>query len=1192
MTPEGILAALRTAAPGNVLNLPGTAFGPGSFSLLLSTYFADGRMKASLTSLDIDAPNNRVVALGTGTAAPLDATTFTAYFCDDGRGVQMTLSATPTQVWQFSSSFPAFAQSFADSLSWKSFTLTLDSTKPVAEALWLDTELDMSGPYSWLFGRVATLSLAGAVAIENGVPTFALEHEIEQHFSVGTLQDIKLGFAFRATAVSAQVAPVGGGAPSTQWGAVATIGCYGTAPLGKATANLSIDLAITNAALIARLEVDGPIGLDDFAGLVHEAPLGAQLPPKSLYDPGSTFASATIAVTIDPRQCTIAAISLTLRATPHWPLFERTELRDIYFELQVADPLGSRSVTAALGGTIAWPDGILRVGGSTPPVTLFAVLSDGSKIPLGEVLDRTLPTAVPATLVVDEFALQIRPPQQPAQGLAFDLSTGISGDWPIKLGPVAATLKGAWMELSRADGATTGTIAATATLGALMIDGSWAIPGTFRLEGQLNGARSLSDLVSTLKLRAAPDHVPDILITAAAAGIVIAPDSGKTTTYTFYATASAATASTALGTVWFAMRSDVQGVGFLAGFVVPATWSPGDLLPALKPLFDSLQFSDTGLIVSSIQAEHIDIPILKQASLPSSIAPGALVFTSLSLKGGGLDLLSKLFSRSILLDLSAQLDFSTPLNSSIHARLRAAEMHGSLQFAELGIDIAPGAETFRVSASAIVSIGKENVTVRGDGTVTMTPTPAATLSLSVEQWANPFDIHGLTIQSFGIGFTFSETVAIGFLGHFLIGAAPRQFKFTIGGGLLDFEAPSAILFGLDATGHQTLMLGDLTAAFTHLDARQVPVLRDIGFRHLDFTIVDDPNGFTIGHEHFPPGIRITADVTLSEWDLDLDLAINTGRGVYAKGALDKPIVVGSNVLVIASADGKKGPSILIDTAAFAGGEALVDRERSRLSALHFEPPVALAASPNASAPTRAAAPAPTYLQMDAAVSLLSTLSETITISVSRDTFDFSYAFEFFGVKEALTCFLSAQQKKLTATAKFAFALDVKLPAVVIEGVTVFPGVSLHAPKATLDLGLSIGWARSVQGSFRLTVHFDWRTFHLDFTAEITLAEIANALEKLGQALLAWMDKNVHAVWNKILSDFDTFVRALRSGAVQLADGAYGVAMAMITLFGSSIAVVTDALWSLGFSLEAITEAIARAFGIGLEEAKTYASAQR
>lgn len=328
MTLEQILAALRGAAPGNILDLPAATFGPGSFESMLSTYFADGRLKATLTELAIDAPNDRIVAVGAGTAAPLDAMTFTAYFHDDGSGVQMTLTATPASGWHFHSSFPAFDQTFADSLSWTSFTLALDSTKPVAGALYLDAVLNLAGPYAWLFGSVATVPIAGAVAIDHGVPTFALEHAIGQPFSVGTLHDIELHFAFCATAVSAQVYPLDGSAPVTEWGAVATIGCYGTVPLGSATAKLSIDLAFANAALIARLQVDGAIRLADFKELVRDAPLESKLPPTSLYDPGSTFANAAIAVTIDSRQ-RIAAIGLTLAATPHWPLFDGTELRDI-----------------------------------------------------------------------------------------------------------------------------------------------------------------------------------------------------------------------------------------------------------------------------------------------------------------------------------------------------------------------------------------------------------------------------------------------------------------------------------------------------------------------------------------------------------------------------------------------------------------------------------------------------------------------------------------------------------------------------------------------------------------------------------------------------------------------------------------------------------------------------------------------
>lgn len=1177
MTLEQILAALQQAAPGDALDLPAATF-PGAFERLVTMWFADGRMRATLTDLAIDAPKGRVVAKGRGSVAPLDKTNFSAHFHDDGSGVQMTVSATPGDDWRFSSAFPAFAQSFADSLSWSSFTLTLDSTQPIAQAVAITAAIDMAGPYAWLFGGVATVPVTGAVALDHGVPTFALSQLIAQPFSVGTLRDIALTFALRSVAVSAQVYPLGGGTPTTTWGAALSIGCYANVPLGRAAATLSIDLSVADAALIVALEVAGSIGLTDLSGLVNDAPLESSLPPKSLYDPGSTFASATISATVDPRRRTLVSIALSLAATPRWSLFNDTELHDIRFELQVADPIETRRVSAALTATITWPGGTLRVGGTAPQVTLFAVLADGSTIPLGAVLDRLLPTQVPESLVVDEFAFQI----VPAQG-AFDLTTGLAGGWPIELGPVHASLDRAWMQLSRSAGKTSGAIAARATLGAFTIDGSWSIPGAFKLEGRLDQAQSLNALIRTLTTLPPPESLPEILITAASAGIVVAPDSlPATTTYTFYASASAATASTNLGTVWFAARRDAKGTGFLAGFVVPATWSPGDLVPALKPLFSNLTFADTGLLVSSIETEHIDIPILKQPSLPSSINPGVVAFTTLKLKGGGLDLIAKLFAGDIALDLSARLDLSTPVNSTIEARLRAIEMHGSLRFVDFRIAFAPAATTFSVSASVLLDVGGEQVTVSGVGTVAITP-PAATLSLLIQQWEEPFGIHGLTIESFGVGFTFSGNVAINFLGHFLIGTKPRQFRFTIGGGLLDFEVPSALLFGLDSTG-ETLMLSDLVEQFTHLDLADVPVLRDIGFRRLDFTIVDDPAGFTIGSEHFPPGIRVTADLTLFEWKVYLDLAVNTGRGVYAKGAIDKPIVFGDDVLVIANVEGTQGPSLLIDTSAFAGGQALVDRNRGRHSALRFEQALVLAASPRGLVPMRADTLAATYLEMDAAISLLGVVRQAARVSVSLDTFDFFYEFQFFGAKEVLSCFLSAAQKRIAASAEFSFSLNVDLPAVKVRDFTVFPAVPLHAPDAGLKLGLAINASSGISGSFTLAVRFEWHEFHLDFSATITLADIANALENLGSALLDWMKHNVEKVWADILQHIDLYLEAIRDGLVQLAEGAYGVATALVALFGSAIEVVAEALKSLSYAFVEAVDALARAFGVSIEAA--------
>ncbi|MEI9918529.1 MAG: hypothetical protein WDO14_06980 [Bacteroidota bacterium] len=109
--------------------------------------------------------------------------------------------------------------------------------------------------------------------------------------------------------------------------------------------------------------------------------------------------------------------------------------------------------------------------------------------------------------------------------------------------------------------------------------------------------------------------------------------------------------------------------------------------------------------------------------------------------------------------------------------------------------------------------------------------PSLAFTIEIENWIEPFGITGLTVTDFGLQlkvevglqFKVEEVVAISFLGSFLIGTAPRSFQLVIGGEMIDFEAPGAIIFELqDKDPANPLMLYDLIKQFTGLNLSSVP----------------------------------------------------------------------------------------------------------------------------------------------------------------------------------------------------------------------------------------------------------------------------------------------------------------------------------------------------------------------------------
>jgi hypothetical protein len=1197
MNLDQIAAILNEASSAGHLDLAPDAFGAGgALPAFMHAYFSpNGRLQGSVRSIVEDQENDRVVLVMTGSSLPVVSTTVTAWFYDRGEGVQLDLTASALAGWGFSQSFPWFGPGFLDTLPLSAVTLRLvsDAAQPGGAGQFFHATLSPPEEIVWLFGGLAKIELSGPITIDREVPAFDFRAPISSPVTIGTLKDLSLDFELKSTVVQTTIAQFSGAPAETVYAAVLSMGLGASVTLGSLAAELFIDLAPSSGLISAQLAISASsVALSDFAELVGHADLASSLPRASVYDPGKDFLSASVTLLVHPKAAKLASVELVLEARPQWLLFDGTTLKDIRFEFSIFDPAGAKHVFCALSGTIAWTGGSLVVGGTAPNVTIYCALTPGSTIHLSDVLKHLLTVEVPDTLVIDEFSLTVTP----AQG-GISLVTGCSGVWSVDLGVTSASLEKAWVQVERSGGTTSGAIGAKAVLGDFDLDGSWQIPGEFKLSGELQNALKLSDLIHALTNDAPPSGLPDIALSKAGASISIAPSTSRLTpalraavrggrVYTFAATATVATGGNDLGSMLFVVRKTPDGFGFIAGFVVPEAWSPADLLPELKGLFSSLAFSNSGLIVSSITTQNISLPNLTQPSLPSSVTPGLTAFTSLALKGDGLSQLGQLFDGSVALDLLAELDMTTPVNSKIVAKLRAVEQKGALTYLDLALTLKPAAASFTLQLSTRLTLGDEKVTLSGFGTVTLKP-PSFAIGVLVSDWKEPFGVKGLTILKFGLGIAIDEVgVTINFLGSFLIGQGDRQFTFTIGGGLNpeEFGAPTAIIFALDVST-RTLMLSDLIGQFTDLDLSDVPVLEHIGFRKLDFMVVDDPSGFTIGDEHFDPGIRIDADVTLYSWEATFDLAVNTSKGVYAKGAIDKPIVIGDNILVISNVAGDKGPSGLIDTSAFVSGKSLVNRRHLNFSALEISDDTLLVRT-RSGMPIRVAVQAaqPTYIEFDASVSLLKVAKQQLKMSVSKNAFDFFYNFQFLGVEETLACSFDETSKSFAASARFSFNLDVTTPALEIAGVEVWPRIHLQTPSALLDLDLSFSWRGAVSGSFNLTVDFAWKGKNIHFTAGITLAEIGNDIANLWAQLKAWIESNVRKVFSAFLDSIGDYISAIEAGLLDFLTDALAIARALVELFSADATQVAQALFQLAYGFEAIVGALVTAFEMGVEAA--------
>lgn len=599
---------------------------------------------------------------------------------------------------------------------------------------------------------------------------------------------------------------------------------------------------------------------------------------------------------------------------------------------------------------------------------------------------------------------------------------------------------------------------------------------------------------------------------------------------------------TPLGAGFFAARAN-GSVGYLAGFVLPVAWSPGQLWAPLQDLFSGLTLSDSGLIYSTIAAGAGDFPTLTMPSVPATIAPGVTFFTTLEL-GGSLSLLAALFGSDTTLELQGTIDTADPGQSDISASLPLSGGLGALEITGLTLDLQPANREFSLDASADLTIDGEIVQLAGGGSIQVEP-PKATFSIQIESWRQPFGLSGLEIEEFGLAVTIEDAVTVSFLGTFDIGSGADAFTFTIGGELADFEVPSALVFSLtDSNPATPLTLGDLLTQFTSVPLENVPVLDDVAFTSLAFYLVADPSGsWTSPDGHiYPNGIGVDGElVFFSKWDLELAVTVGTSE-LKASGSIADPIAL-LDVLTISDATGgAKGPSIQIDTAAVTGGGP--------------------------------------YFACDGAIRLMG-LSESFHGSASDDGFALSFEASLASLFTAAFSASYSQEDSFTGSTSGSFDLDLPLPELDIDGVPIIPAVTIQGPSASLSIGAS---ASPSAATVSVALSFTWGSFDMSPTFTLDATQVEGALANLWAQIVGWIDTNLQQFYQPVLADVQAFVDAIKNGVLALGQDAAYVAAALKQAFSAAASDVARYLSDLGYSISQTTAALVSVFEMGLDEA--------
>ena len=610
----------------------------------------------------------------------------------------------------------------------------------------------------------------------------------------------------------------------------------------------------------------------------------------------------------------------------------------------------------------------------------------------------------------------------------------------------------------------------------------------------------------------------------------------------------------ALGTGFFRARTDNQ---YIAGFAIPG--SPGSMWDALSALFSLLEFSDSGVIYSTFDANRDDFAALTHPSVPSTVPKGVTFYTTVRL-GNALSVLGLLLGTSTKLHLRGLVDLANPANSTFQASIPGDINLEVLRFKEMVLSMQPGAARFSLSSKAVLSIAGASVELTGGGSFNVAAR-TADMNIVIPRWEKALGIPRLTIAEFGlaIGVT-AGPPSMEFVGRFEIGGA-RKVGFKLGGKMVG--RPVALMFELEKPpATNPLKLSDIIEAFTSLDLGSVPLLKDIAFRDLAFYAIADPSGKWTA----PPtkagepgavynnGIGLRADLRVFDWDMSGKIEVDDKKGIKAEGKIDQAISLLGVVRICAATNRDIGPSFKIDT--------------TKISLKTETTTPRLLAADDA------------YFAFDGALELLG-LRQAFHGSARPDGFNADFETSLAGLFTTKFHCEYEKGKSFKGNASGGFDLRMDLPALKIAGVTIIPATRINGPTANLALAVTVN---SREASVGLRLKFQWLGVQFDVGFTLDAMKIANLLSNLWDEIKKWIVDNLSEFYKAITETAEKFVAAIKNAGIWVADQAKEIAAALKAAYNYTAEQVSKALNDIGCAIEDVVKAISATFNVVYDEA--------
>jgi hypothetical protein len=631
-------------------------------------------------------------------------------------------------------------------------------------------------------------------------------------------------------------------------------------------------------------------------------------------------------------------------------------------------------------------------------------------------------------------------------------------------------------------------------------------------------------------------------------------------------------------------------LGFAAGFIVTNNgWNPLSALGIDK--FTTITVTEIGLFLTTIALDADDLAVFsslagpgKVAFLPSSIDPGLTALAGLQLVQD-VSILDELFTGHPTLNLTGHVA-SAGDEVSLSADLENVTI-GTVTFSEVKLEWDSSAKSKKIVLSVISDISAPEVNLKntglcGTGTLIYSPPQSATFAIEIgkcggggQGWVDPFFIQNLTIDDFGIEVVLQESapeVALNLGGTITIGTGPHAVDITAMSGLTfdgDIPAPSGVVLALGPSEKgKTVTLADIVTDVAsvfgaHFDV-SATLLNDIAIAELQLAVVQVP--FTFNGVTYSPFISLVGDIYITvgsdKYQFDMMLTINTQAdppymqacGTFNKNGGAVTIDVGSvNLVTMSNVSGTGGPAACIDTLALT-------------SASNFCGTTCTAVAPGGTG---------YFLVANAKISVLSLVSSSIYAKVAKDSFDFLMEFNWLDgvLTTELACTFAPSDSEFAAAIEFGANLpDIKLDWGFIGTFTIpLPKLNVCAAVGTFvpgdpvfNQGICSGWTPTSAPYFYFIGDFSWGSLDWSVTISIDASDfqqIATAFSDFGKFLVTWIENNVGAFLEAIVSDLVNLLKLLWNLAWDLWDAVKAVFDFFANLTWEEVFEAAEAIWA-------------------------------